>query len=383
MLLAQGLARAYGQTASGTVHVTVATPTAADGMDDGELPFRVARQPGLLGLLKLLWQADIVHLAGPCLLPMMIGLALRKPVVVEHHGYQAICPNGLLFYEPDKSICPGHFMSRRYHKCLGCGAKNVGWIRSMAQFLLSFPRHQACKMTTLNLPISKHVNNRLNLPRSRVIYYGICDPLVGGKSFGESKSWLSLPLTLAYVGRLVREKGLVVLLRALSQLRTDGYQFGLKIVGDGPERADLEEMAIALGLQGHVSFTGWLQGDSLQRVLQDVSVVVMATLMEETAGLAAIEQMMRGRLVVVSDIGGLAEVVDGVGLKFEVGDAAGLAACIRRALDDPNIVTALGRRARERALRLFLDERMVAEHAALYGDLINESGVSSINLGRA
>jgi glycosyltransferase involved in cell wall biosynthesis len=188
-------------------------------------------------------------------------------------------------------------------------------------------------------------------------------------------------MTFAYVGRLVSEKGLPILLRAASQLLKQGYNFQVKMIGDGPERANLEEMVGAFGLQGCVGFTGQLQGDALQGALREVSVLVMATLMEETAGLAAIEQMMRGRLVVVSDIGGLAEVVDGVGLKFAAGDVAGLASCLRRVLDDPGLVEVLGRKARQRALEFFLQQRMIAEHLALYRELIGDSSPLSIFAG--
>ena len=54
------------------------------------------------------------------------------------------------------------------------------------------------------------------------------------------------------------------------------------------------------------TITGFLRGHAFVNALQDVNVVVMPSMWEETAGLAAIEQMMRGRLVIAADIGGLA-----------------------------------------------------------------------------
>src|SRR5438105_11408874 len=82
MLLAQGLARRLRQ-AEADVLVTVATPTQAGESNDKALPFRVVRQPGLALLLRLLWRADVIHLAGPAFVPMLVGILLRKPVVVE------------------------------------------------------------------------------------------------------------------------------------------------------------------------------------------------------------------------------------------------------------------------------------------------------------
>src|SRR5438128_127268 len=77
MLLAQGLLglgpAAPGRTAAGVnrvVTVTVITQTPAAGFDDALLPFRVIRRPGLRMLWRLLNEADVVHLAGPVLLPL-------------------------------------------------------------------------------------------------------------------------------------------------------------------------------------------------------------------------------------------------------------------------------------------------------------------------
>jgi hypothetical protein len=146
MLLARGLMapgrESPGRTAAGVnrvVTVTVITQTPAAGFDDALLPFRVVRHPGLRMLWRLLNKADVVHLAGPVLLPLALCFFQRKPVIVEHHGYQAVCPNGLLFHEPTKSACPGHFMARRYQRCLCCNAVMVGWPRSLLRLLLTFP----------------------------------------------------------------------------------------------------------------------------------------------------------------------------------------------------------------------------------------------------
>jgi glycosyltransferase involved in cell wall biosynthesis len=225
----------------------------------------------------------------------------------------------------------------------------------------------------LNLPISHHLRKRICLPRSRVVYYGVPDLQRDAKPLGGERAEPVLPsAAFAYVGRLVKEKGLPVLLQAARQLKNAGSHFRLKIIGEGPERANLEKSAIAMGIDSHVGFTGQLQGNALQAALEDVSAVVMPSLWEETAGLAAMEHMMRGRIVIASDVGGLGEVVDDAGLKFPMGDATGLESCLRCVLEDSSLVRVLGRKARERALRLFLRERMIVEHVALYRQLVRE-----------
>src|SRR5271155_3694037 len=79
--------------------VTVATRTPRGEMDDSALPFQVLREPNLTQLLQLFRKADVIHLAGASIVPMAMGLSLHKPVVVEHHGYQAICPSGNYLHE--------------------------------------------------------------------------------------------------------------------------------------------------------------------------------------------------------------------------------------------------------------------------------------------
>jgi glycosyltransferase involved in cell wall biosynthesis len=99
----------------------------------------------------------------------------------------------------------------------------------------------------------------------------------------------------------------------------------------------------------------------------------MPSVWEETAGLAAIEQMMRGRLVIASKIGGLAEVVDNTGLTFPAGNAQALANSMKTVLQDPSIIDSLGRKARDRAHLFFLRARMVEEHASVYRETMRNS----------
>lgn len=111
----------------------------------------------------------------------------------------------------------------------------------------------------------------------------------------------------------------------------------------------------------------------MAETLRDVSVVVMPSLCEETAGLAAMEQMMRGRLVIASKIGGLAEVVENTGLTFPAGNTEALAEAMKSVLRDPAIIETLGRKARDRARLLFLRARMVEEHARVYREVFQKT----------
>ena len=359
-LLAEGLVR-DGHDA------IVVTNSAAHGFRDCDLPFRVIRQPRRTELWRIIGAADVLQLAGPVFLPLLLGLLRGKPVVIEHHGYQPICPNGSLFYAPDQKACLGHFMAGSYQKCLRCYATTDGWFRSLGGLLFTFVRRWMCKQASINAPITQHVLDRLHLPRSLVIRYGIPDPPPQNQPL--NSIYIAAPC-FAYIGRLVVEKGLSLLVEAAGRLRETNYDFRLKFIGDGPERTRLEEMVSNRGLAGHVTFTGFLNGEALRQAAEDVIAVVMPSIWEETAGLAAIEQMMRGRLVIVSDIGGLGEVVDGAGLKFTAGNVDQLTACMRKVLEETSIVAELGQRARRRSLELFREAQMVENHLTVYRQLV-------------
>jgi glycosyltransferase involved in cell wall biosynthesis len=365
MLLAQGLSVLAG---SDPLEITVTTPTPAGDFDDSKLAFRVIRQPNLRALVSLIRETDVIQLVGPCLLPLLVSWFLRKPVAVEHHGYPPVCPNGLLFYEPTKTVCPGHFLARRYGECLRCNATNERWFNSLRMLLLTFPRRWLCQRVAANTPITVHVQRRLALPHSRVIYYGIPDAPFDAQ-LQVVRTSKGSPLCFAYVGRLVSLKGLPLILEAAKILQIEGYTFRLKFVGDGPKQAELKELTEKLGLANYVEFTGFITGPAFQKTMKDVSAVLMPSVWEETAGLAAIEQMMRGRLVIASDIGGLGEVVDGCGLRFPAGSTEALAQCMRTVLDHPEVIVRNGDAARRRALDLFSQRRMVKEHFDLYCQL--------------
>jgi len=347
--------------------VTVVTRTPAGQFPDDSLPFSVVRRPGALKLWRLVCNSDVVHVSGPSLLPMLCAQLAGKPLIIEHHGYQSVCPNGLLLHQPDRTVCPGHFQAGHYSECLRCQNSEMSLPRALAKLLLMFPRSVLSQRAAQNLAITQHVLRRLALPRSTVLYYGVPECCPAGAS--PSSTAKDRRVSFAYVGRLVPEKGLSILVHATAILQREGYNLDVQLVGDGPERAAIQSMISSEKLDRCMRITGYLRGQTLLDALRDTHVVVMPSIWEETAGLAAIEQMMRGRLVIAADIGGLAEVVADAGLQFPPGNTAALAAAMRSVLQDPALIDSLGRKARDRAKNLFTRTRMIEEHAAIYRHL--------------
>jgi glycosyltransferase involved in cell wall biosynthesis len=376
MSLAQGLAALQSPAGDAQFEVTVATHTPPGTFDDSALPFQMTRQPSLGRLWGLVRACDVVHMAGPSLLPLMLARVAGKPVVLEHHGYQAICLNGILVQHPQGTLCPGHFQARRYVKCLRCQGADTSALRSCAKLISMFPRLWLARRAARNVAITNHVSARHQLPNSSSIYYGIEEAShekVAGSNASEG-SHHPLPICFAYVGRLVSEKGIRTLLEAVRMLATEAHSFRVRLIGDGPERNALEAIIARDRLGIKVTIEGFLTGSALSNALRDVHVIVMPSTWEETAGLAAIEQMMRGHLVIASRLGGLAEVVSDAGMLCEPGNAAALADCMRQVLQDPSLIQSFGIKARDRAIKFFRRDRMIAEHVSLYRNVAERTG---------
>jgi glycosyltransferase involved in cell wall biosynthesis len=360
--LARGLA-AWQQShpAAEAIEVTVVTTTPDQTQKGGVQTFRIVRSPGLWKFLSLLRETDVVHLAGPALLPLGLALLLRKPVVLEHHGFQAACPNGLLFFEPTKTPCPGHFMAKRYSKCVECNRENTGVRKSLQLLLLTHLRRWLADRVVFNITPTNWLATILALNRMRTVYHGISPGLVPPSVNTSIEKF-------AFQGRLVSTKGVGVLLQAAQHLQRAKYKFQLKVIGDGPEQERLKSQAAALN--GHVEFLGHVPEARVGEVLSDVATMVMPSLGGEVYGLVAAENMQRGKLLIVSDIGALREVVGDTGMVFRTGDAESLAACMRKVLENPSLPASLGPAARERAVKVFDRDSMIQGHVSLYREAL-------------
>jgi len=189
--------------------------------------------------------------------------------------------------------------------------------------------------------------------KSQVIHNGIQpSPAIAAESNGG----------IFAAGRLVPKKGFDVLLRAHA---TDRTKSRLTLIGDGPERERLEELARALGLNGEVRFAG---GQDHARVLEEMAAadVVAIPSLQEPFGLIALEAMSLGKPIVASRVGGLPEVLDGAdALLVRPGDADELSVAIDSIRNRLRSDATFGTRNRELALR-FSARRMVDRYLQAY-----------------
>ncbi|HZF67641.1 MAG TPA: glycosyltransferase, partial [Gemmatirosa sp.] len=169
---------------------------------------------------------------------------------------------------------------------------------------------------------------------------------------------------LLFVGRLSRQKGLDVLLRALAQLPAGA---ALSVVGEGPDGPALRELAASLGVAARVRWLGALPQRALAPLYARAAVVVVPS-REEGLGLVAVEAQLCGAPVVAADSGGLPDLVrhDRTGLLVRPEEPAALCAALRDLLQDPARAARLGAAGREAALTAFTPAGVAARYHALY-----------------
>jgi glycosyltransferase involved in cell wall biosynthesis len=141
---------------------------------------------------------------------------------------------------------------------------------------------------------------------------------------------------LVFVGRLVSDKGLDILIDALAILRDSSVETHLTVVGDGPERPRLEEQIARLNLQASVTFRGQHTGRQLAEILNLHAVLVIPSRWQEPFGIVAVEGIACGCVAVGADGGGLAEAIGPCGKTFRNGDPHDLAIVLTRLLRNDN-----------------------------------------------
>ena len=176
---------------------------------------------------------------------------------------------------------------------------------------------------------------------------------------------------LAYVGRLVPEKGVQVLLDALASLEGS---WALEILGDGPYKPALEGKIKGLNLESQVTILAPIPSQEMPTYLSRLDALVLPSLTrphwKEQFGRVLVEAMACQVPVVGSDCGEIPNVIGQAGLVFPEGDATALRQHLRRLMAQPSLRTELGRRGRERVLALYTQRHIAQQTHEVYLSLL-------------
>jgi glycosyltransferase involved in cell wall biosynthesis len=202
--------------------------------------------------------------------------------------------------------------------------------------------------------------------KMRVVYNGIDlkrFQLQGAKQASEN-------ICFAIVAQLTSVKGHGLLLRAVRQLHLDGFDFFVKIVGDGPLREELELYTKKYNLDSIVSFTGMV--NKVEIILQDVGVVVLPS-HREGFPVSLLEASAMKCALIASDVGANAELVETGknGYLIEKGDYKSLYASMRKCIESPDKVREMGEYAYQKVQQYDL-ETMTKGYDQIYDELSSE-----------
>jgi glycosyltransferase involved in cell wall biosynthesis len=176
---------------------------------------------------------------------------------------------------------------------------------------------------------------------------------------------------LLFVGRLNAQKGIEVLLRALSLSQSKA---SVDVVGDGPDGERLRALAAELGIAARVKWIGSLPQSKLTEYYRAATALVVPSI-NEGLGLVAVEAQLCETPVIAFDSGGLSDVVahDQTGILVREISAGALAAAIDALLASPDRGAALGAAGRLHALATFAPESVARRYATLYRSVARPS----------
>lgn len=255
--------------------VVVVTNTAGSSPEDHA--WNVARRPAASRLQRLVKWSDVVFHNHICLQLAWPLLLVRRPWVVAHH--------------------------------IWIPAPGVGRVKRMAL------RHAT------GISVSGAIARHIDTPSTIIANPYRDDVFV---DHGDARRTLDL----VFVGRLIHDKGVHVLLEALSRLRRTGVTPSLTVIGEGPEDGRLKEQAATLGIAEQTTFAGTVTGEDLAALLNRHRVMVVPSVWEEPFGIVALEGMACGCAVLVSDCDGLKEAIGEAGVTFRRNDPDDLAVAL-------------------------------------------------------
>jgi glycosyltransferase involved in cell wall biosynthesis len=279
-----------------------------------------------------------------------------EPDIVHAHWW---FPNGLV----------GTWLSRMAHKPLvtTLHGTDVRLARSVAFSRPAFRHvmHNSAAVTAVSRWLAEEASEVVSAPSPIVAPMPVATELFspGGQRSRDR---------LLFVGRLNKQKGIELLLHALS--RMPDRSLSLDVVGDGDDRDTLRELATALGIADRVRWHGALPQPRLAEFYRGAAALVVPSV-GEGLGLVAVEAQLCETPVVAFDSGGLPDIVqhDRTGVLVENVDAGALAAALVSLLERDDRGAALGAAARLHALATFAPESVARRYADIYRNAIASS----------
>ncbi|ELR97379.1 glycosyltransferase [Gloeocapsa sp. PCC 73106] len=306
-------------------------------------------RPDVVHVRMFMWQMS----------PLILPLLKKVPCLYQTAVYKAICPLGTKTL-PDGSPC----QQKMGTACLKQGCLTPqSWITYMTQAKLWQQWRQAFDLV---VALSYRMKAKLEaegIKPVKVVYNGVPER--------PSRPDLSDPPTVAYAGRLVKEKGIDVLLKAFAQIQNTIPQIRLLIAGQGPEHNNLRSLASKLGIDHNLIWLGHISRSQLEDKFNSAWVQVIPSLWEEPFGNVTTEAMIRGTAVIASAVGAQPEIVEDrkTGFLVPPNDVDALAKALLNLLLNQSLAEEMGQLGRLRAQTYFSEDCRTETFIEIYQNL--------------
>jgi glycosyltransferase involved in cell wall biosynthesis len=209
--------------------------------------------------------------------------------------------------------------------------------------------------------------------RLSVVPYGVDHLIYRRTEMPELKSKLRLDnYTIGYTGRLVNEKGVMDLLRAVSKLKR---KVNLLLVGDGELKHKITIEGRRLGISGQIRIVDTIPSSQVPEYLNCMDCLVLPSRTtrkwKEQFGRVLIEAMACEVPVIGSDSGEIPNVIGDSGLVFKEGDVGDLSSKLQVLINNKDVRVELARKGRQRVLNNFTQEKVAKETYKIYQKMMS------------
>jgi glycogen(starch) synthase len=293
--------------------------THTDAEDGIARPYRVERRPGARRMIELVRWCDVYFQNNISLTYAWPLLFMRRPWVIAHHTWLGEFPRGR------------------------------NWKARLKRVLLKYG---------LNATISRPVACDLPLPST----------IVGNpysRKIFRRRPEILRDHELVYLGRLVPDKGVDLLIESLVQLGKRGLHPRLTIIGSGSEEKFLRHLTLQRKLESQVDFAGSKRPEEIALLLNAHQILVVPSRWPEPFGIVALEGIACGCVVAASLAGGLPEAMGPCGLTFCLDEKDDLTNVLETLLTRPELRTNLLRDA-DQHLRQFDPSTVAAKYLDVF-----------------
>ena len=177
--------------------------------------------------------------------------------------------------------------------------------------------------------------------------------------------------TILFLSRFVKEKGMYELLEAYRRIADCFPDVDLVMAGDGEEAERIKGQVAAFGLTDRVKFPGYLRGQDKARALLDAEIFALPTYYPEGLPVAMLEAMAAGTALIVSQAGGIGEVVRSPenGIVLDEISVPAITAALERMLADPGYVAEVSERNRKIAWQCYESRIVIDKIETVYRDI--------------